>query len=127
MDLEAHFRQEVAREKETMRRRLIYAFSMLAFVYVAAIAAFHALEGWSWEDSIYFASATMTTVEYGDVVPHTYYGRLATIPLMWIGIAVGFYVIYTITAYGRSKVEGHLGAVVDRVDHLRNAGNEKKK
>ena len=125
MDLEQHYQREIEREKSAMRRRIIYAFSMLAAVYVIAIAVFRQLEGWTWEDSIYFATATMTTVGYGDIVPHTYYGRLATIPLMWIGIAVGFYVIYTITAYGRSKMETHIGSVIDSVDGLRGKNNKK--
>lgn len=126
MDLQEYFNREVEREKSTMRRRLIYAFAMLAFVYVIAIAAFHTLEGWTWEDSIYFTTATITTVGYGDVVPHTYFGRLATIPLMLVGVAVGFYAIYTITAYGRSKVETHLGSMIDTVDELRGKNGRKK-
>ena len=118
LDLQQYFNREVQREKEAMRRKLIYAFSMLAAVYLIAIFAFHNLEGWNWEDSVYFTTSTITTVGYGDLTPHTAYGRLFTIPLMWIGIAVGFYVIYTIMAYGRTKVEGQLGSMVDRFDEF---------
>lgn len=125
MDFEEHYRREVEREKSAMRRRIIYAFSMLAVVYVIAITVFHQLEGWTWEDSIYFTTQTITTVGYGDMVPHTYFGRLFTIPLMLVGVAVGFYVIYTITAYGRSKMETHLGTMIDTVDNLRGKGGKK--
>ena len=125
MDLEEHYRMEVEREKSAMRRRLIYAFSMLAAVYVIAITVFHQLEGWTWEDSIFFTTQTITTVGYGDMVTHTYFGRLFTIPLMLVGVAVGFYVIYTITAYGRSKMETHIGSMIDTVDNLRGKSGKK--
>lgn len=77
-------------------------------------------EGWSWEDSIYFTTSTITTVGYGDLTPGTYWGRLFTIPLMWIGIAVGLYVIYTVQDYGRTKLDA-----VSR--HVENLTNGKKK
>ena len=125
MDLEEHYRMEVEREKSAMRRRLIYAFSMLAAVYVIAITVFHQLEGWTWEDSIFFTTQTITTVGYGDMVPHTYFGRLFTIPLMLVGVAVGFYVIFTITQYGRSKMETHIGSMIDTVDNLRGKSGKK--
>ena len=122
VDLQMYFNQEMAREKERVRRKVIYAVAMLMVVYITAILVFHAVESWPWEDSIYFTTATMTTVGYGDLVPKTYFGRMFTIPLMWIGIGVGFYEIFTIQEYGRVKLD----AVARRVDaHLRNVPKKK--
>ena len=116
VDFEFHYQQEVLREKERMEKKIKQAAIMLAAVYVIAIIAFHFAEGWTWEDSVYFTTSTITTVGYGDLVPHTYFGRLFTIPLMLIGIGVGFYVIYTIQDYGRYHMDG----VSRHVDRLRN-------
>lgn len=121
-DLEEHFRREVQREKARMRKRVAYALGLLGVVYVVAILVFHSVEGWTWEDSIYFTTATITTVGYGDLVPRTYVGRLFTIPLMLIGIGVGLYVIYTIQDYGRSQLD----SVARHVDNLRSNGWLKK-
>ncbi len=123
VDLQHHYDQEVNRERRRVRKKLVRALAMLAAVYVAAIAAFHAIEGWTWEDSIYFTTSTITTVGSGDLTPHTYYGRLFTIPLMWIGIAVGLYAIYTIQDYGRSELDAvgkHVDNVSERMENLRN-------
>lgn len=118
MNLEEHLKLEIERDRERAKRKIIYAFVMLGAVYVIAIAVFHYAEGWKWEDSIYFTTSTITTVGYGDMVPHTYIGRLFAIPLMWIGIAVGFYFIYTIQDYGKSKVEKRIDWTIDHVDRL---------
>ena len=118
MDLEQHFRMEIQREKQKMQRKLITAFAMLAAVYIISIVAFHYFENWDWENSLYFTTSTITTVGYGDLVPHTFWGRLFTIPLMWLGIAVGFYVIYTIIDYGKSKIENRIDETIDRVDEI---------
>ena len=126
MNLEEGLRQEMEREKERARRKIIYAFVMLAGVYVSAIAGFHYAEGWGWEDSIYFTTSTITTVGYGDLVPHTYFGRLFTIPLMWIGIAVGLYFIYTIQDYGKNKVERRIDWTLEHVDRIRKKHLPKK-
>ena len=110
---------QMEKARERARRRIIYAFVMLGAVYVTAIAVFHYAEGWKWEDSIYFTTSTITTVGYGDLVPHTYFGRLFTIPLMWIGIAVGLYFIYTIQDYGKSKVEHRIDWTIEHVEGMR--------
>ena len=121
-DAAEQLEMEMGRERERAKRKIIYAFVMLGAIYVTAIAVFHYTEGWTWEDSLYFTTSTITTVGYGDLVPHTYFGRMFTIPLMWIGIAVGLYFIYTLQDYGKSKVEhriewtlGHMKGVHDRL------------
>lgn len=123
VDLESYVNEEVKRERARMRRKVIYAVSMLMVVYIVAIVVFHTVEGWKWEDSIYFTTSTITTVGYGDLTPQTYWGRLFTIPLMWIGIAVGLYVIYTVQEYGRAKLDAvgkHVDNVAKHVENLRN-------
>lgn len=120
VDFEFHYQQEIEREKARLKRKLTHAGIMLAAIYLVAIAVFHSIEGWTWEDSVYFTTSTITTVGYGDLVPHSYLGRLFTIPLMLIGIGVGFYVIYTIQDYGKY----HMDSVSRHVNRLRGNGKE---
>jgi len=135
MSMEKQLLEAMRAESARAKKKMIYALVMLCCVYVAAIAVYHYAEGWGWEDSIYFTTSTVTTVGYGDLVPHSYHGRLITIPLMWIGIAVGFYFIYTLQEYGRARAEEridevarHLGgfAASGRKHMGRLAGRKKK-
>lgn len=112
--LEQHMERELQREKDRVRKKVIYALALLAVIYTIAVGAYHSLEGWSWEDSIFFTTSTITTVGYGDMVPRTYYGRLFTIPLMLVGVGAGFYVIYSIQDYGRTKLD----SVTKHVDNI---------
>ena len=41
--------------------------------------------------SLYWSSTTLTTVGYGDIVPHTVPERLVTIPLMLLGESAGYW------------------------------------
>jgi hypothetical protein len=124
VDIEKQFKDAIRQERERAKRKILYALVMLGCVYVAGILAYHYTEGWAWEDSIYFTTSTITTVGFGDMVPRTYYGRLATNPLMWIGIAVGFYFIYTLQEYGRAKAETRIEGVLKHVDNLTSTGRK---
>ncbi len=45
-------------------------------------------EGWSWIDAWFFTVTTVSTVGYGDLVPATPLGKLATTALIFIGIGI---------------------------------------
>ena len=123
LDLETHMDRELEREKDRVKRKVTYALVMLTVIYLISIVAFHNLEGWTWEDSLYFTTSTITTVGYGDLTPHTYYGRLFTVPLMLIGVGVGLYVIYAVQDYGRTKLD----TVAKHVDMISDLSNGKKR
>lgn len=81
-------------------RRLFTGDGLRGAAVVAAIAAlgggalFSTLEkGYSVWDGVWWAMATMTTVGYGDLSPHSTGGRLVGIALMLIGI--GFVALLT--------------------------------
>ncbi len=78
------------------------ALLAILFLNIIGIVAYHYFEGWNWVDSIYFTSATLTTVGYGDIVPKTTFGRLFTIIFMWSGVSIGF---YTLTLLSRHQGE----------------------
>ena len=74
---------------------------VLAMIGIAA-AIFHSLEDWTWVQAIYFATATITTVGYGDLVPTTDVSRLVVslyvilcIPLVFLSIGVVAEAIFT--------------------------------
>jgi hypothetical protein len=46
------------------------------------------VEGWSWIDSLYFCTITLTTVGYGDFAPTTEEARLFTIAYVLVGIGI---------------------------------------
>ncbi len=127
MGIKDELDEEIKKTKSIVQRRLVYALVMLIFVYLLGIFTLQQLEGWTWEDSLYFTTATMTTVGYGDLVPQTYYGKLFTIPLMWIGITIGFYLIFSLQDYGRAGVEQRIENLLGRMESIRKLGRKKKK
>ena len=49
---------------------------------------YHFQEKLSWLDSLYFSTISLTTIGYGDIVPHTPLGKLFTIFYVLIGVGV---------------------------------------
>lgn len=61
---------------------------LLAILVAGGTVFFHLIEGWSWIDSYFFTVVTLSTVGYGNLVPVTAIGKIATTVLIFVGIGV---------------------------------------
>ncbi|MFH1393281.1 MAG: potassium channel family protein [Candidatus Micrarchaeota archaeon] len=102
---------------EEIKRNLVMSIILIIVIFAVGSIAYNYLEGWSLLDSIYFITMTVTTVGYGDIIPHTPEGKVFTIGLVWIGVSVAFFLIYSIAAYRESAFDRH---VVNKLEMLRN-------
>lgn len=89
-------RPESSKELERDYARINHQFQAISLLAIATIAGgslfYHLVEKLSWVDSLYFTVVTLGTVGYGDIVPHTNFGKLFTsfYILFGIGIIAGF-------------------------------------
>jgi voltage-gated potassium channel len=91
---------------------------LLVVVSGAAIAAVDSGDVHSVQDGMWWALVTVTTVGYGDVVPHTPAGRLVASVVMLVGI--GFVALLTATVAARfvkeDRQKEELGVKLDRLN-----------
>ncbi|MEA3329192.1 MAG: potassium channel family protein [Nanoarchaeota archaeon] len=75
--------------------------AMIVFVLIVLIGGgiYSYLEGWSFLDSVYFSTVTVTTLGYGDFVPETILGKIFTIIFSLSGIALGLYILTNLGKY----------------------------
>lgn len=70
--------------------RYVYHYltaAALGLIFVGTIF-FHIVEKFSWVNAYYFCVVSLTTVGYGDVVPHTDLGKIATTIYIALGIGI---------------------------------------
>lgn len=63
-------------------------FWLVVVILASGTYFYHAIEQWSWLNSLYFSVTTLTTVGYGDFSPHTDAGKVFTIVYLFVGIGV---------------------------------------
>ena len=66
---------------------------------------FHLLEDFSWNESIYISTQTVTTVGYGDLTPKTMRGQLFATVFMLVGVGT---VLYALTMIAQSVIQSQI-------------------
>ena len=99
---------------------LLTVFLVFAILLTGAIV-YHNMEKWSWVDSFYFSTTTLTTIGFGDLHPTTDASKIFTIFYVVVGVSVVLYMFSKIIV---GYFEGH-GTTI--TNSLVNVLNKKKK
>lgn len=66
---------------------VLLAFATVSILSIGTVV-YHVVEKFSWVDAYYFSVITLTTVGYGDMAPHTTFGKIFTTIYIFIGIGI---------------------------------------
>ena len=84
--------------KDPEYRNLILASAAIVAI---GTVTYHYLEGWTWLDSLYFSTITLTTIGFGDFAPQTDAGKIFTILYVLVGIGMILAFINTVYLHFR--------------------------
>jgi hypothetical protein len=80
--------------KENMlRKRIYYAFVIVVVLLGIGTIYYSFAEGWSYIDSFYFSTMTLTTIGFGDLAPTTPAARIFTSIYALFGIGIMLYIL----------------------------------
>ena len=57
-------------------------------ILLSGTAFYVQVEGWHWVDALYFSTATLSTVGFGDLAPQTQFGKIFTVVYIFVGVGV---------------------------------------
>lgn len=92
-------------------RTFIFVVIILFGIMVVGTTGFMVLENMDFWNSVYLTAMTITTVGYGDLVPHSPAGRFFTIFLVFTGVGL---VLYAFSKFAETMVEGGLRNILER-------------
>ncbi len=99
-------------------RNIVSIIGLIIIVLFTGTMIYHNLEGWSYADSLYFSTTTLTTVGYGDLTPTRDISKLFTVVFILTGVGIIF---ASITFIGTHYIEVHLPvrqkAIVEKLNN----------
>ena len=99
----------------TEHKPLLSAITLaLAMISIGTIIFPH-LENWSYIDSFYFSTVTLTTIGFGDITPKTDTGKIFTSFYALFGIGIMLYLLGSVVGEYASKHEQYFDRAVTAI------------
>jgi voltage-gated potassium channel len=95
----------------SLLKRLAIAIIALLFILCLGTVGFHYLEGWNFLEALYATVVTLSTVGYGDFIPHSSQGMLFTVFLIIVGVGT---MLYTVGLITETMIEGRLNLILGK-------------
>lgn len=94
-----------------VRKPVLAAASTIMLFLTAGTLVFHKLEDWTWIESLYFSTASLTTVGYGDIAPSNDASRLFTVFYLLTGVGA---VVASLGVIGDRYLKRRDRKIIDR-------------
>ncbi len=101
-------------DERSYNRKLFFAVLFAIFIIIAGIFLFREIEGWNYVDSFYFTVVTLTTIGYGDIVPITNVGKIATSIYAFLGVATFLFCVSVIAEHYFFKRMSSFGKIMTK-------------
>lgn len=105
--------------------KVLYIFFVLVIIIVSGTVFFRFVEGWSWIDAYFFTVVTLSTVGYGELVPATALGKIATTVFIFVGLGVFALAIQQFGHFHVRKREKHAEWLINHLRHAPPPSEEK--
>lgn len=94
-------------QKRELFSRLVIISLWIAFLLTLGTIVYHFAEGWSYMDSLYFATISLTSRGFSEQHPSNWFSVLFSVFYLLIGVSVIIYSLSSLVAYYTAFYQDH--------------------
>ena len=110
-----------------LKKRIYYAFVVVVVLLAIGTVYYANAEGWSYVDSFYFSTITLTTIGFGDFVPQTQAAKIFTSMYALLGIGIMLYILSSVIGVFIFKQERYFDKLFFPLRKMRKKEREMEK
>jgi hypothetical protein len=106
-------------DKDSIKVRLLLLVGVIVVLLTLGTFFYHRVEGWSYIDSFYFSSISLSTRGYGELHPSNASSKIFTVFYLFLGVA---FILYTMSnllsyfiQYHEPKIRKKMDTIVKRM------------
>lgn len=101
-----------------LNQKILYAFLVVIILLSIGTFYFHKSEKWSYVDSFYFSTITLTTIGYGDLVPTQDSTKIFASFYAIFGIGIMLYVLGAVIGKYLFQQEKYFNRIISRLQNI---------